>query len=102
MIPELHYVRANIDLPASPAGDDEIMNASYDREIGRLGALVEALQEALKKQHEENKQLHNDVMEIKALINEMKGGSKVIFWVGGLVSGSVGALLVKFFPLFLR
>ena len=72
---------------------------SYDREIGRLEAVVANLE----RQHAELKgeiaALHSDLKEIKTMMSELRGGSRVVFWLGGLVSGGIGALLVKLIPI---
>lgn len=46
-------------------------------------------------------ELRDELRKIKLLIAEIKGGSRVVLWVGGLVSGGVGAAIFKYGAIFL-
>lgn len=72
---------------------------NYDRDLGRLEADVSSLKKQNAELKEEIKILHTELTEIKGLILQIKGGSKVLFWLGGLVSGAGGAALFKYLPL---
>jgi L-serine deaminase len=41
-------------------------------------------------------QLHKDLTEIKELVLQIKGGSRVLTWLIGIASGGIGAALLKF------
>ena len=71
----------------------------YERDLGRLEAVVSSLESQNKELKEQVAELHKDLREIKELIAQIRGGSRVVFWIGGLVSGAGGAALVKFLPL---
>ena len=46
----------------------------------------------------ENEELRAEVSELKNLVAELRGGSRVILWLGGLVGGGVAAMAVKWIP----
>ncbi len=58
------------------------------RDIGKHEAQIEALQQDVHAMRE-------DLTEIKALLNQTKGGMRVLIGVGS-IGGAVGAALVKF------
>ena len=71
----------------------------YERDLGRLEAVVSSLEAQNKELKEQVAELHKDLQEIKDLIAQIRGGSRVVFWIGGIVSGAGGAALFKFLPL---
>lgn len=73
--------------------------SNYDRDIGRLEAVVSSLEKQNTDLKAEIGKLHKDLTEIKELVLQIKGGSRVLFWIGGLVSGVSGAALFKYLPL---
>lgn len=75
---------------------------SYERDIGRLEAVVANLERQNTELKHEIAALHSDLKEIKTMMSELKGGSRVVFWLGGLISGGIGAILIKLFPIFIR
>ena len=72
---------------------------SYERDLGRLEAVAQSLGEQIAELKAERDELKKELAEIKNLIAQIKGGSKVLFWLGGLVSGAGGAALFKYLPL---
>lgn len=83
-----------------------------ERDIGRLGALVEQFEKSLQKQNEsllakidglEAKidKLEADIANFHLMVAQFKGGSRVVLFVGSLVSGGIGAAAVKWLPLIL-
>lgn len=76
-------------------GDD----TSTAQDIGRLQGAAQALKESNEVLREEVAELRKEVAEIKTLIAQIKGGSRVLFWLGGLASGGVGAALFKYLPI---
>jgi prefoldin subunit 5 len=80
--------------------------ASYDRDIGRLEAVAQSLErqiEDLKVERDELKKdlkkLGDELAQIRELVAQIRGGSRVVLWVGAMVSGGIGTALVKFAPL---
>lgn len=69
-----------------------------ERDIGRLEEVAESLKEQVRLLREENANLKQELAEIKELIAQIRGGSRVLFWLGGLASGGVGAALFKYLP----
>lgn len=63
---------------------------SDERTIGKLEARTEALEDDIQ-------EIRADVKSILAIMNQTKGGWKTLVVVGG-ISGSLGALLMKFLP----
>lgn len=74
---------------------------SIEREIGKLEAVAASLEQQNKELKAEITEFRDELREIKLLIAEIKGGSRVVFWVGGLVSGGVGAAIFKYGAIFL-
>lgn len=74
---------------------------STERDIGRLEEVAESLKEQVRLLREENANLKQELAEIKDLIAQIRGGSRVLFWLGGLASGGVGAALFKWVPIIL-
>jgi uncharacterized protein YukE len=81
---------------------------SYDRDIGRLEAVAQSLERQIAEIkverdefRKEVKRLNDEITEIKDLVSQIKGGSRVLMWLGWLVSSGVGAALVKFGPMIL-
>lgn len=86
---------------------------NIERDMGKLEAIVQNLEHSVKdytRQREEDRrerdalkeQLRAEMKEIQDLILQIKTGSRVILWFGALISGGVGTVLVKFFPVLLR
>lgn len=73
---------------------------SAERDIGRLEAVAASLEQQNKDLKAEITELRDELREIKLLIAEIKGGSRVVLWVGGLVSGGVGAAIFKYGAIF--
>ena len=82
------------------------------RDIGRLGALVEQFEKTLAAQNRiltekidglEAKidKLEGDIANFNILLAQFKGGSKVVFFVGSLLGGGIGAAIVKWLPVLL-
>lgn len=69
-----------------------------ERDIGRLEAVAESLERQNQNLTQEIAALKKELAEIKDLISQIKGGSRVLFWLGGLASGGVGAALFKYLP----
>ncbi len=69
---------------------------SIERDIGGLQEVARSLKEQIELMREENAELRREIAEIKNLIAQIKGGSRVLFWLGGLASGGVGAALFKY------
>lgn len=74
---------------------------SAERDIGRLEAVAASLKQQNKDVKAEITELRDELRKIKLLIAEIKGGSRVVLWVGGLVSGGVGAAIFKYGAIFL-
>lgn len=74
---------------------------SAERDIGRLEAVAASLEQQNKDVKAEITELRDELRKIKLLIAEIKGGSRVVLWVGGLVSGGVGAAIFKYGAIFL-
>jgi chromosome segregation ATPase len=81
---------------------------NYDRDIGRLEAVAHSLERQIAEIkverdefRKEVKRLNDEITEIKDLVSQIKGGSRVLMWLGWLVSSGVGAALVKFGPMIL-
>lgn len=74
---------------------------STERDIGRLEEVADSLKEQVALLRAENAALKSELAEIKNLIAEIRGGSRVILWLGGLVSGGVGAALFKWISIML-
>ena len=72
-----------------------------ERDIGRLEAVAASLERQNESLTQEIIALKKELAEIKDLIAQIKGGSRVLFWIGGLVSGSIGAALFKWVPIIL-
>lgn len=72
---------------------------SYDRDLGRLEAVAQSLGEQIAELKAERDEIKKEIAEIKSLIAQVKGGSRVLFWLGGLLSGAGGAALFKYLPL---
>ncbi|CAB4176690.1 hypothetical protein UFOVP1672_33 [uncultured Caudovirales phage] len=66
------------------------MNEPVQRDLGRLESKVQALEVDIT-------EVRKDVKEILGIINQTKGGWKVLAIVGG-VGGMTGGALVKFLP----
>lgn len=66
-----------------------------ERDIGRLEAVAEALEK-------EVAALRKDVAELKDLVAQAKGGSKVVFLLGSITGGGIGALIMKLLPFTVR
>ncbi len=69
---------------------------NYDRDIGRLEAVVSSLEKQNTDLKAEIGKLHKDLTEIKELVLQIKGGSRVLTWLIGIASGGIGAALLKF------
>ena len=74
---------------------------STERDIGRLEEVADSLKEQVRLLRQENASLKQELAEIKDLIAQIKGGSRVLFWLGGIASGGVGAALFKWVPIIL-
>lgn len=74
---------------------------NIERDIGRLEAIAESLEKQNADLKIEIAQLHNELAEIKQLIAQVKGGSRVLLFLWGLFSGGIGAALFKWLPIFL-
>lgn len=66
------------------------------QDIGHLQGVAESLKEQIEILRAENAELRRDLAEIKILIAQFKGGSRVLIFLGGLVGGGVGAALLKY------
>lgn len=69
-----------------------------DIELYNRLAKVEAKADSMER---DMKEMRGDVKTLLALVNQTKGGWKVILLIGG-ISGAVGALLGKFLPFLVR
>ena len=81
---------------------------SYDRDLGRLEAIAQSFERQLSEMRQERdefkqeiKRLNEEIIQIKELVAQIRGGSKVVMWLGWLISSGVGAALVKFGPMLL-
>ena len=72
------------------------MMTSTERDIGRLEAVAASLEKQNADLKAELGELRDELREIKLLIAEIKGGSKVVLWAGGLISGGIGAAIFKY------
>jgi len=86
----------------------EVDMTNYDRDLGRLEAVAQSLERQIAEIkverdefRKEVKRLNDEITEIKELVSQIKGGSRVLMWLGWLVSSGVGAALVKFGPMIL-
>lgn len=69
---------------------------NIERDIGRLEAVAASLENQNEELKKELAALKSELSEIKQLIEQIKGGSRVLFWLGGLLSGGVGAAIFKY------
>ena len=72
---------------------------NIERDIGRLEAVAASLENQNEELKKELAALKTELAEIKQLIAQIKGGSRVLFWMGGLASGGIGAAIVKYLPI---
>ncbi len=77
------------------------IDGSTQQDIGRLQGVAQSLKEQMEIIREENAELRRDLAEIKTLIAQIKGGSRVLFFLGSLAGGGVGAAVVKWLPILL-
>lgn len=70
----------------------------YDRDLGRIEAILQSVERQIEELKQERKELKQELEDIKTLINQVKGGSRAILWIGSFVSGGIGAALLKFAP----
>ena len=93
----ISYIRS--DLAGHCPEDEEEADrmAPLDRDIGALEEAVRNLvrqNETLNAQIEE---LREEIAGFKDLVANLRGGSRVLIFIGTLVSGGLSAALVKFF-----
>lgn len=89
-MPHVEYIRADLvpRLPQPLSQEDDLTN--YERELGGINVKMDAMEQDLR-------ELKSDVRAMRDMMNQTKGGWKVISIIaaGG---GAVGALLTKFLP----
>ena len=96
-MPFVEYIRADAHPRNSKMEADDVV--SYERDIGRLEAVAQSLERQINELKQERDEIKREIQEIKELISQIRGGSRVVFWIGGLVSGGIGAALFKFLPM---
>ena len=94
MTPIVDYIRADLVKPVTQAAGDEDMN-SIDRELGGIAEQMKSMASAVASLESRTADLTKEVLELRLLIAQLRGGSKVLLWVGGLVSGGTGAAIMK-------
>ena len=104
------YIRADLAGPAPVVSEDEDDMSPVAEDIGGLKEAVRNLKElyATQKQDNERQKADNAKLaeeladfkaEIKDMISQIKGGSRVLFFLGTLISGGTGAAMMKLLPL---
>ena len=84
-----------------------MVDGSTERDLGRLGALVEQFEKALQRQNADLltkidgleakiDKLEAEIAGFNVLLAQFKGGSKVAFAIGSLVGGGLGAAILKY------
>ena len=74
---------------------------NIERDIGRLEAVAASLESQNETLQQEIAELKKELSEIKQLIAQVKGGSRVLMFLGWFFSAGTGAALVKWLPLLL-
>jgi hypothetical protein len=108
-MPLHEHIRADrLVKPSRLSAIEDLDVNNYDRDIGRLEAVAQSLERQIAEIkverdefRKEVKRLNDEITEIKDLVSQIKGGSRVLMWLGWLVSSGVGAALVKFGPMIL-
>ena len=112
-MPELHYVLKDIS-KSSPAREEEYTVMNIERDIGRLEAVARNIEHQIIELKQERDELRRELAELEKkfdakmteitdLMSQIKGGSRVVLWAGGLISGGLGAAFIKFvLPFFFR
>lgn len=89
-----------------------VTDGSTERDLGRLGALMEQFEKALQRQNADLLEkiegleakidnLEKEIAGFNVLLAQFKGGSKVAFAIGSVIGGGVGAAVLKYGALFL-
>lgn len=68
---------------------------SIDRELGGIAEQMKSMASAVASLESRTADLTKEVLELRLLIAQLRGGSKVLLWVGGLVSGGTGAAIMN-------
>lgn len=110
---EFTWIRSD-RLNGSPAREEEDIAMNIERDIGRLEAVARNIEHQIIELKQERDEMRRDLAELEKkfdakmneitdLMSQIKGGSRVVLWAGGLISGGLGAAFIKFvLPLFLR
>lgn len=98
-MPMVDYVRADLVKPVSQAAGDDNMT-SIDRELGGIAEQLKSMAAAISALDASNADLAKEVLELRLLIAQLRGGSRALLWIGGLISGGAGAALMKLLGLY--
>lgn len=69
-------------------------NPSIHHDLGRHDAQIEALQEQVKRLHEDMQAMNGTLQQISTTLSEARGGWRTLMMVGG-VAAAVGAAVSK-------